>query len=264
VRNVSLEALKEIPWWGAFDLVVDTIGHWRLAGLMVWIEAKPGEWRIHRVAGTDPMDEHASYEIVDSFPLYVDATHVAVGKRSHAIRVLPILGDRDVVARPETTTIVIRGDSIDFFVSTPISASIETPDQFQLMEVPSYRPSDTWFGDKLDGELCYASKLKAYTHLSRVKFRAARAVTKITVRNLQKTNITLERLRIPAPNLSLYLDESNNFWTEDVVLTVGLDDVPSMRIVNGPPKDAVAPRIVVGPRVEGTNVFVRALSRFLS
>ncbi len=264
MRIVSLEALKDIPWWGTFDLEVDSIGHWRLAGLMLWIEIKLGEWRIHRVPGLDPMDEHASYEVVNELPHKVEASHVAVGKRSHAIRVFPLLADRDVVARPETTTIVVQGDSVDFFVSTPLSVSIETADEHKLLELPTYRPSDTWFGDKLGGELCYASQLKAYTHLSRVKFLAARAVTKITVRNLQKTNLTLERLRIPAPNLSLYVDASHNFWTQDVVITVGLDDVPTMRIASGPPKDAEDPVLVSGPRVEGANLFSRALTRFLS
>jgi hypothetical protein len=271
VAKVALDALKNMPWWGKFELSEVLVDHWRLGSLHVWIESKPGEWRVHARSDNDPFDQHAHHERLETFapPDRLDdrvhVTHVAAGKRSHSLTVTPRLADRDVVARPETATVVVQKDAVDFWVTTPLFVSFEADSGQTLLELPTFRPSDTWFGDITEGELCYASRVAAYTHLSRLKFSATRAVTRITVRNNLDENLTLERLRLPTPTLSLYVDEEGNFWTQDVTITVGDDEQASIRSSSAPPAVEGGVRMVCGPRrPSGGNLFVRALSKLLS
>lgn len=270
MTKVALDALKGMPWWGKFELSEAFVEHWRLASLDVWIESKPGEWRVYAASGNDPVDQHAQHERLESFSppdrakTGVKTMHVAAGKRSHSLTVIPRLADRDVIARPETATVVVQKDAVDFWVTTPLFVAFDADSGQTVLDIPTFRPSDTWFGDITEGELCYASRVAAYTHVSRLKFSATRAATRVTVRNNLDENLTLERLRIPTPNLSLYVDGDGNFWTQDVTITVGDDEPASIRSSSAPPSvDAV--RMVCGPRrPSGGNLFVRALSKLLS
>ncbi|MEZ4461282.1 MAG: hypothetical protein R3E66_16500 [bacterium] len=264
MQQFSIDALKEMPWWGDFQIAMGDTHHWRIGTLSIWVEGREGEWRVHHARGSEPLDEHAQHTINDGTPTAAASIDIGVSGRAHDLQVVPLLADRDVVARPETTTMVIQQDTTAFFVTTPLFVALRTPEGRTLLELPTYRPSDTWFGDTIEGELCYASRVAAYTSLTRMTHVAARVATKVSVRNLLPGNLTLERLRIPTPNLSLYVDDLNNFWTQDITITVGNDEPPHIRIDAGPPSQAVAPRMVCGPRIEGAgNILVRAFSRLL-
>lgn len=265
MSEVSLDALRDMPWWGAFKVHDEQVSTWRIGALRIWVTTKPGEWRVHYDQGDDPLDEHALHgTLEDPVPEGAKSMHIASEDTTKGLVVVPQLADRDVVARPEIATVVVRGDTAAFWVTTPVWVRIEAADGACLLDVPTFRPSDTWFGDPTDGELCYASRVAAYTHISRLKFRAARATTRVTVRNHNSVNLTLERLRLPAPSLSLYVDGNGNFWTQDVTITVG-QDAPAQISVSSEPPDVEDVRLVQGPRRPSSgNLIVRALSRWLS
>lgn len=264
MNSTSLDALKELPWWGAFKIEDGDVHHWQIGSLQFWIEAKPGEWRIHHCPGSDPHSETASHRFSDESPVNMAALHIGVSGRQHDVHVVPILADRDMVARPETPTVVIQHDTTDFFVTTPVFVSVQTPEGTPLIELPSYRPSDSWFGDATEGELCYASRVAAYTDLSRLKHLAGRVATKVSVNNRLPRNLTLERFRLPTPHLSLYVDADSNLWTQDIIITIGNEEPPHIRIDPRPPREATSPRLVVGPRTPAAgNILIRAISRLL-
>ena len=81
------------------------------------------------------------------------------------------------------------------------------------------RPSDTWFGPStLEGELCYESKTAVRFNLDNVPRRPHRAISVVRIRNRTDTQLSLERLKIPLPNLSLFGTEDGQLWTESITL----------------------------------------------
>jgi hypothetical protein len=174
------------------------------------------------------------------------------------IRLTPRLADRPVVARPLTSTELPPGERATLLVSTVLWARIEIGAQV-LAELPTLRPSDTWFGpDTLEGELCYASQTRARLHMNNVQVSAFRAITPVSIRNDGDDNLKLERLNVPVPHLTLYCD-GTRFWTS--ALSVVREEnlaTAKLRIEASPPPRAIT---VAPPRrpIRG-GVFDRAIN----
>jgi len=174
------------------------------------------------------------------------------------IRISPQLADRPVVTRPLTSTELLPRESATLLVSTVLWARIGIGAR-PLAELPTLRPSDTWFGpNTIRGELCYASQTRARLHMNNVQVSAFRAVTPITIRNDGDDNLKLERINVPVPHLTLYCD-GTRFWTSalSVVREENLDTA-KLHIEASPPPHAIT---VAPPRrpIRG-GVFDRAVN----
>ncbi len=79
------------------------------------------------------------------------------------IRFVPYLPDRPVVVDPESPIRILPDNSALFFVSIPswIRIFTGTQEKIMLLEVPAEVLSNTWFGDPMEGELCYSLKTLA-------------------------------------------------------------------------------------------------------
>jgi hypothetical protein len=88
-----------------------------------------------------------------------------------------------------------------------------------LREVPVKRLSDTWFGSStLHGELAYSLKTHARVHLEEIPQRGYRAITPVLIRNDADELLSLDRLSLPVPYLSLFLAASGDLWTEALTM----------------------------------------------
>jgi len=135
-----------------------------------------------------------------------------------SIRITPQLADRPVVTRPLTSTELLPRESATLLVSTALWARVEVGAQ-TLAELPTLRPSDTWFGaNTREGELCYASHTRARLHMDNLQISPFRAITPITIRNDGEDNLKLERINVPVPHLTLYCD-GTRFWTSALSVT---------------------------------------------
>lgn len=174
------------------------------------------------------------------------------------IRLSPLLADRPVVTRPLTSTELLPGENATLLVSTVLWARIEIGTQ-TLAELPTLRPSDTWFGPNTrEGELCYASQTRARLHMNNVQVSAFRAVTPVSIRNDGEDNLKLERINVPVPHLTLYCD-GTRFWTS--ALSVVREEnlaTAKLQIEASPPPHAIT---VAPPRrpIRG-GVFDRAIN----
>jgi hypothetical protein len=69
------------------------------------------------------------------------------------------------------------------------------------------------------------------------------------VENRASTVLELQRLRLPAPNLSIYATESGSLWTEAVGLVRDADgDFAAVRISETPPDEAGSTHFVAPAR----------------
>jgi hypothetical protein len=141
----------------------------------------------------------------------------ALGDNVQQVSLVPRLGDRPFVARPETPFVLPPGARAQVFLSTPLWVGVRAGTE--LAEVPTWRPTDTWFGaSTMEGRLCYASRTLLKRERQQVSVRPHRAITTVTLRNEHAEPLRLQRLQLPVPNLALYRAQDGVWWTGDLVL----------------------------------------------
>lgn len=182
------------------------------------------------------------------------------------LTVTPRLADRSVVGRLEEPVIVGSGDSVDMFIGTSVWAVVSAGD-VELAELPLSRPQDTWFGPNPQvGQLCYASRTRGRLTRSAIDHRVDRAVVSVSIANRGAEPLRFERVRLPVPNLSLYIAGDGTLWTNQVL--VRADEPirsPDLEISDAAPElDGARLEAIAGPRQRSrVNVISRALGALL-
>ncbi len=145
----------------------------------------------------------------------------------------------------------MRSD-VQLFVSTPLWLVLRPADGgAPLLELPTWRPSDTWFGPSTrHGVLAYASRTRAHLESAAVLQSPVRAITRVTVLNHAPDLLRVERLNLPVPQLALFEDDRGRLWT-DSVRVERLDDgtIADAVIEAGAPSAAPSPVRVAEPRM---------------
>jgi hypothetical protein len=262
--------VSEAQCWGHFRLLDGQLGRWRIGSLSLWIGRRPHEWRIHSVSDDDPTSASVEVECPTAIeePLTGARVHrIALRAPDERVQIAPALADRPVVAHPHTPLSVLAGDEVTVYVSTPLWVQIRSGEPSRvLFETPAFRPSDTWFGPSTtEGEICYASRTSATLTFENVEVHPARVITAVNLENNSKERLFLERISLPVPYLSLFADKQGAFWTQSVTIEREEDGTTAqVRLGEDPPKEASAPKLISGPRLEmNRNVLVRALGALL-
>ena len=184
-----------------------------------------------------------------------------------SLEVRPALADRPVVVRPEEPLFVLSGETVTLFVSTPLWLQVFAGDDAQLLtEIPSYRPSDSWFGPNTrEGEICYATATLGRVRLESVPRRLHRAITPVVIRNRSGESLPIDRIRIPVTYLSLFEDRSGYLWTESTRFDkVAGNELAALHISKGAPTYAPDAQRITGPREShDRSVFVRTFSSLI-
>lgn len=260
-------AVRPGRWWGGFETPVAATRSWRIGPLGLWALRSPVDWSLSITRADDPHDSSLRVAEEDEpAPLEEgEARRFGFAKSPARLELVPMLAPRPVVVNPERPFAVPGGEEVVIFASTPLWVAIEAgPPPVRLLEVPLFRPSDTWFGaDTRQGELCYASRTHANLRLENVRHPPHRAVSPVRIRNRASGLLDVRKLRLPMPNLSLFADESWRLWTQTVVLEREEDgDFAALRLERRPPKEAGATERIGGPRVTAEKrVLVRAFGR---
>jgi hypothetical protein len=140
-----------------------------------------------------------------------------LSRRDQPLRIIPQLADRPVVARPMMPTELLPKERATLFIGIVLWARVSVGDQM-LAEFATQRMSDTWFGASLQhGELCYASQTRALLRLDNVPASPFRALVPVTIDNQGEDSVTLERINVPIPHLTLYCD-GQKFWTSALTI----------------------------------------------
>lgn len=113
------------------------------------------------------------------------------------------LADRPIIVRPYSPLTLAAHHKITLYVSTPLWLTVCIADT--QVELPLQQLSDTWMGAFTgEGSLCYGSLTHARLDKSLLLKLPYRALTPVSIDNRSDENVTLERLSIPTPYLSLY------------------------------------------------------------
>lgn len=239
-------------WWGEFNLDDGQLGRWRLGPLDLWISRTALDWRYGAVrtgeGDEDLVDVRVPMADAEGTTLPDELGRFGYSQTESTIELAPALANRPVVVRPAVPFFVPPGQKIELFVSTPLWIKLRVG-KAELAEIPTTRPSDTWFGTNTRGELAYAGKTRVRRQFNNVLLRSHRAVSCLTVRNHAEDVLALERLSLPVPQLSLFVSETGTLWTEHVGLKSEADgEFAEVSLGKGAPNLAGASRQVAEPR----------------
>lgn len=218
------EPLPSPRWWGDFELEEFQVGRWQVGSTTLSIYRLPREWRIVYNPGNDPLDPTLDIDVpaeVEAIGIDDNVRRYMFSQTQSTLTVTPVLADRPLVVRPAIPFAIETREEITLYVSLPLwlrvsVAGVSSP----LYEIPSFRPSDTWFGGSTTtGELCYAARTPAQLNISDLPKRPYRAIAPILIRNRDEGSLVLDRIKIPVEYLALYSSKANNqFWTQKIIL----------------------------------------------
>jgi hypothetical protein len=237
-------------WWGTVTLDVGRVARWRAGPSTVHVERRPTDWRVWHDTGDDAYAVVAerAHDEEGPPPEAAPTLRLSFTETPDTIVVRPALADRQVVVRPETTLVVPPGERVTLYASTPVWMALKlevrrprrgrtAPGPVVLAELPTARPTDTWFGpSKLEGELCYAVRTAARMDAADLPLRPHRAVTPVTIENQADTPMEVARIVVPMPYLALHVDRDGRLWTDGVLLTREPDEDLTTKATPSPPE----------------------------
>ena len=253
-------------WWGTFDFESDTRGFWSVGPLRLSVLRTNSEWRVESVSHEDGVLNELFVEYPTDVQLVGDdvvRSRFSFDHTSPALHVTPVLADRPAVIYPEEAFHVTGGQHITLFCSTPLWCQLTTGEKrVGLVDVPTLRPPDTWFGPSTQsGELCYATRTAARLRREDLPRRPYRAVTMLHIHNKPDETLRVDRLNLSIPHLSLYVAPDGSFWTDHVTLTRTSPGALGELTIDGPsPEPGV--ELVSAPRepLKDANIVVRAFA----
>lgn len=244
-------------WWGELQLAPGDTRRWRIGPLTLWLTRLAHELQVAHASDDDPLEGQLEAAVPcapEEVPDDASRMRFAFSGRGGRLRLQPLLAERAVVVHPESPLLLPPGENATLFVSSPVWLALQfgAPPR-TLLELPSLRPSDTWFGpDTRVGELCYAMKTAGRLSLDELPLRPHRAITPVRIRNRAPDALLLERLKVPLPYLSLYR-RGGRLWTNHLTLVREQDgDLAALQLGRGAPEEAgtLAPEKSPEPRPE--------------
>ncbi len=199
------------------------IFHLRFGPLDLYIEKNRNEIRLRWMTTNDWMDNSFHYQ----FPFeslipqnLLQERRYASTASSPVLQVVPYLGEKPFVVKPDTSVIILPGEKAKIFLSTPMNIRlIDATTQQIIDEIPVLNRVKTWFGESpTDGELCFFTRIRAALTEENLPFRPHRAVTHLFIENSSKESLPIEKLKIPVNILDLYQDDRGLFITSSLSL----------------------------------------------
>ena len=241
------------PWWGSFALETGESRSWRIGPLLLCVTRSAREWRILAHRGADPHADalHVFRECEPGeVPAAARVHRFGFGKTNGTIAIRPLLPDLPVIVTPTAPFTLPQGEEVRVFVSTPLWFEIRLGEpEKPVLEEPIHRPKETWFGPSTrEGELCYADRTSVRLAHETLPARPQRSVSPVRIVNRARTNLALDRIRLPAPNLSLF-ERGSFLWTEAVTFNRDADgESAEISLSEGAPSEAAGGRRVAEPR----------------
>ena len=175
----------------------------------------------------------------------------------------PASASRNIVAMPTDTINIPASERATLFMSSPIWVQFLLHETETLLaDLPVHILSDTWFGPNTrEGELCFSNESSARIYLDRLPTRPERVITPVTFVNAGADPVTIDRLNLPLPLLSIF-QTTSGFWTQEITIRREADlDEATVELSPSPPAQHPSAQLVAESRMsEDGGAITKALS----
>lgn len=174
----------------------------------------------------------------------------AIKKEDFTIELLPLMPDKQVVVRPEHPFILASGAKATIFTRIPVWVGVYTNEakRHKLTEIASLVLNKTWFGDFLDGVLCYWVATTARRRVTDDIFQPHTAISTLNIKNDSEQDLTIDKLSLLVERLSLY-EKNGQLWTDEMdIVYNGEDNHSEITMTGKAPQGFKDAKLISSPR----------------
>jgi hypothetical protein len=237
----EIEMVNQTPSiWGPITVLPDEISvHWIGPLKMLFKRLSNEIW----IAIDRSQVEHTN-------PDDLDWSRWAIKKEDFSIELLPLMPDKQVVVRPEHPFNLASGAKATIFTRIPVWVGIYTNEskRHKLTEIASLTLNKTWFGDFLDGVLCYWVATTARRKVTDDIFQPHTVITTLNIKNESDQDLTIDKLSLLVERLSLY-EKKGQLWTDEMdIVYNGEDNQSEITMTGKPPQGFKDAKLISTPR----------------
>lgn len=254
------ESIKDI--WKETRISEGNLSKVRIGPLGIWIKHIHDEWDV-AVKRIDENDEEADsyYEsrLAETDVDTLEWQRWVAGDDEGVFKIEPVMPDRSIIVRPETSFSILPSRSALLYVSIPVFIRVLVGKSRSLLcEFPSVVLSNTWFGETTSGELCYSLLTRARRTVLKEQARPHRAVCPVRIENVSSGQLAFTRLCLRVGHLTIFRRE-NQLWTNEVkVIFESSDGVSRINYAGGAPQVSEAGEILGNPRTPLTKGIIES------
>lgn len=253
--------------WEPVTCEHDVCYTWDIGPLSVYILNRDDEWHISVQRDQDVADGQPSEGRPVEKPEQAEWIRWIAPGSEHTVMLGPRMPDRPVVVRPENPLKISAGAEASFTVGIPLWIAVitGTDPKVQLCEEPVTVLSNTWFGEPVEGELCYSLTSRAMRSTELISRDLHRAVCPVHIHNKSGSELAFERLCLRVGELRLY-SGPEGLVTSDVTVTYkGQDQKSVIKIGKKAPSGVRTALCVAEPRdISDSSVIRKSFSRIAS
>lgn len=224
--------------WGDFPLDKSLL-HWHLGELKLYCQAVGNEIRVAAdYQKMDDMQEPLTGEIAENL-----WHRWSLKKLPKEILLRPALPPLSVVVTPEQTYQVVAGISTVIYIGVPLWVQLLAGDVI-LFDGPVLQLSKTWFGNFLDGEMCYWVSTEANINPEPLMPDPLLCICPVDIYNKSDEQLQVEKICLRTKNLSIY-HARDSLWTNHTrVRHTGQGNASDIDVITAPPKEAKQAKII--------------------
>jgi hypothetical protein len=180
--------------------------------------------------------------------------------------VLPAFPDRPLVVKPEHPFTLMRRAHARVYMRVPLWVRLEAVEEEHgkgslLVEVPTERLSETWWGDFRDGELAYWLTTSARRELRDELFEPHLVISTLQLENHSEGALPVEKLALRVEHLSIY-EKEGRLWAEEVRVEYrGEAEGSDIIMDDEPPHEAEGAREITPARAQTRSFRARTFAR---
>ncbi|MFU8779829.1 MAG: hypothetical protein ACNA71_02240 [Kiritimatiellia bacterium] len=208
---------EEVSIWGGQKLVANAVSRYRVGPLCIWLERRGDE--LHYAFSRKDID--VPLNDVEK-PDHIEWSRWICGEGDLDLELKPSLPPRPVVVRPVMPLTILPGQTVRFFVSIPVYVAgilvdTQSGKSVTAFEEPTVILSNSWFGQPVDGTLCYALRTRARRAIEELRTDAHFAICPMELRNMSDGALFFDRLLLRTSRLGVYRG-SQHLWTSVATL----------------------------------------------
>jgi hypothetical protein len=233
--------------WKTFELSDDTLRTWQAGDLTCWYRRRCREVLLSFSHSdvyqqSDPPPDPGPEVVWNRWSLSGDIDW---------IKVSPIFPDRAMIIKPEVTFRVLKQVKTRFFVRVPLWVRFEVQsgnESTALIDIPTVNLSRTWFGDFVEGEVCYWISSGVQSRIEPDPFRPFLAICPLLVTNRSDNDLSITKINLPVPHLSLFFHQGQ-LWADDTTIVFkGEGEISQIQMEGKAPAEAALATMITPPR----------------
>lgn len=210
-------------WWGTFEFSPGHTLQLACADMNMVFTCQQHQWWLgyqwQKHLNQVVPEVLAVNEAID-MTVFEKQQRIVFSKLPSELTLRPALADRPVVCRPVVTVSLLPHQQVSLFVCLPLWIQLWSEQSREvLLDVPSVKVCDTWFGaNSREGTISYASRVSEQLDVKPISNNLSRAAIEVRIQNQSSELLNLDKISIPAPNLSLYADDKGQLWTPRITM----------------------------------------------